>query len=76
MYRLEPFGSSDVAAAQAILSRYSDLDLCLADASLIVLAERHGVRDILTLDDRHFRAVLGPRGRPFRLLPFDAGDLA
>ncbi len=76
VYRLEPFGRSDVAAAQAILSRHSDLDLGLADASLVVLAERHGVRDILTLDDRHFRAVLGLRGRPFRLLPFDSGDLA
>jgi hypothetical protein len=31
-----------------------------------------GVRDLLTLDERHFRALRGPGGRPFRLLPADA----
>ena len=35
------------------------------------LAERHGTHDILTLDERHFRAVAGPGGRPFRVLPAD-----
>jgi predicted nucleic acid-binding protein len=39
---------------------------------LVVLAERHSTADILTLDQRHFRALIGPRGRPFRLLPADA----
>lgn len=71
-YQLEPFASSDVAAAGAVLDRYADLGLGLADASLVVLAERHGCNDLLTLDERHFRAVIGPGGRPFRLLPADA----
>jgi hypothetical protein len=70
-YQLESFGNDDVAAALAILERYPDLDLGLADASLAVLADRHQATDILTLDERHFRAVRGPRGRPFRLLPVD-----
>ena len=55
-----------------MLERYSSLDLGLADASLLVLADRHDVTDILTLDERHFRALSGPRGKPFRLLPADA----
>ena len=70
-YQLEPFDRVDVGRALAILEQYPDLGLGLADASLVVLAERHGTRDILTLDARHFRAVKGPQGRPFRLLPAD-----
>jgi len=71
-YRLEPMGPDDVARASEIIGRYRDLELGLADASVVVLAERHGAHDILTLDERHFRAVAGPGGRPFRLLPADA----
>jgi hypothetical protein len=71
-YQLEPFTGDDVTVALAVLERYPDLELGLADASLVVLADRHQVTDILTLDERHFRALRGPRGRPFRLLPADA----
>lgn len=71
-YQLEPFGAADVAAAIAILERYADLGLGLADASIVVLAERFGCHDVLTLDQRHFRAIRGPGGQPFRLLPLDA----
>jgi predicted nucleic acid-binding protein len=71
-YRLEPMDAEDVARAAEVIRRYRDLDLGLADASIVVLAERHGVLDVLTLDERHFRVVRGPRHRPFRLLPSDA----
>jgi hypothetical protein len=71
-YRLEPFDAADVRESVAILDRYRDLDLGLADASLVVLARRHDVTEILTLDERHFRVVRGPGDRPFRLLPADA----
>lgn len=70
-YRLEDFDGDDVAAALGVLDRYAGLDLGLADASIVVLAERHGVHQVLTLDERHFRAIQGPRGRPFKLLPAD-----
>lgn len=52
--------------------RHDDLGIGLADASLVVLANRYGVRDLLSLDERHFRTIRGPGGRPFRLLPADA----
>ena len=71
-YRLENFDAADVAQALVVLDRYRDLDMGLADASLVVIAARHGMHDLLTLDERHFRAVLGPGDRPFRLLPADA----
>ena len=70
-YELAPFGREDVAAARGVVERYSDLRVGLADASLVVLAERHGTADVLTFDDRHFRAMSGPGGRPFRVLPDD-----
>jgi uncharacterized protein len=72
-YRLEPMASDDILRATEIIGRYRDLQLGLADASLIVLAERYATLDVLTLDERHFRAVSGPGGRPFRLLPADSG---
>lgn len=71
-YRLEPFDAADVDRAGRILDRYRDLELGLADASIVVIAERHGLDTIATLDERHFRAVRGPGDRPFRLLPADA----
>ncbi len=73
VYQLEPFSATDVGAARAIVERYADLRLGLADASIVVLAERYNCHDVLTLDQRHFRVVSGPNGRPFRLLPFDEG---
>ena len=48
------------------------LELGLADASIAVLAARLDADAVLTLDERHFRALRGPGGRPFRLLPADA----
>jgi hypothetical protein len=72
VYRLEAFDGSDIEAAERIIGRYRELQIGLADASIVVLANRHGTRDVLTLDERHFRALRGPGGRPFRLLPADA----
>jgi predicted nucleic acid-binding protein len=54
------------------IERYRDLELGRADASLVVLAERKDSADILTLDERHSRIVLGARGRRFRIRPADA----
>jgi len=72
VYRLETFNSEDVAAAERVIAKYSALEIGLADASVVVLAGRYGVRDLLTLDERHFRAIRGPGSRPFRILPADA----
>ena len=71
VYRLESFDTDDVAAAERTIGRHADLEIGLADASIVVLANRYGIRDLLTLDERHFRVLRGPGGRPFRLLPAD-----
>jgi uncharacterized protein len=71
VYRLEPFSAHDVAAAGDIMRRYTDLAIGLADASIVVLAQRHDTRDVLTLDERHFRALRESGGKRFRVLPAD-----
>jgi predicted nucleic acid-binding protein len=70
-YLIETMNGADVARAHAIIQRYADLQISLADASIVVLAERRRVHDVLSLDERHFR-VLTNRGKSLRLLPADA----
>ena len=53
------------------MRRYANLVIGLTDASIVVLAQRHGTLDVLTLDERHFRASRGSDGKPFRVLPAD-----
>jgi predicted nucleic acid-binding protein len=71
-YQLASFSSDDVARARRLMDRYADLRIGLADASVVVLALEHKTVDLLCTDERHFRALRGPGGRPFRLLPADA----
>ena len=69
-YDLAPFAAADIRNATAVIKRHADLGISLADASIVVLATRHDTRDVLTLDERHFR-VLDANRKPFRLLPAD-----
>ena len=71
-YQLELFSSEDMGHAKRMMERYADLRIGLADASVVVLANRHKTLDLLCTDERHFRALRGSGGKPFRLLPFDA----
>ncbi len=70
-YELAEFDRRDVEAARGVMESYEDLRVGLADASIVVLAERHLTVDVLSFDQRHFRAMRGPGGRPFRMLPDD-----
>jgi uncharacterized protein len=49
--------------------QYADLPLGTTDASVIALADRLGVREIATLDRRHFTVVTPKDGGHFNLLP-------
>lgn len=64
----------DHATAVEIDLQYSDLDLGLADCSLVVLAHRHATDRILTFDERHLRAVVPIGGGSFTILPVDEPD--
>ena len=71
-YTLASFDEAAVGEAQRIAATYRDLRLGLTDASLVILAGRYRTNRILTLDERHFRAVKTPAGTPFVVLPADA----
>ncbi len=59
--------------AARVAEQYADLDISLADASLVAAAARLQTIEIATFDERHFRAIR-PQwgGDAFRLLPADA----
>ena len=68
---LPHFGKSEVARASALMAKYADLPMDFADATLVVLAERIGTMDVLTLDSdfavyriarKRFRLAPSPRG--------------
>ena len=59
--------------ARGVLEQYRDLRLGLADASLVVLAQRHGTTRVLSFDERAFRAVAPLQGGAFTVLPADEG---
>lgn len=71
-YELAVFEREDVAEARRILERHRDLEIGLADASIVVLSRRYGTNRVFSLDERHFRSLRTSAGRPFRLLPADA----
>lgn len=72
-YELASLTATDIAESVTVGRAYGDLNLGLTDASLVVLAARAGTRSLITLDERHFRAVRPHQGGAFELLPADAG---
>ena len=68
---LAEFSADDIGTARAVVEHYADLNVGLADASLLVLAHRYNTHDVFTLDHRHFRTMVALDGEPFRILPAD-----
>lgn len=63
----------ELGAARDVARRYRDLELGLADVSLVVLANRYRTRRIVTFDERAFRTVTPLQGGSFVVLPADLG---
>jgi predicted nucleic acid-binding protein len=71
-YELTPFSTTEVAEATDVISRYAGLGLSLADASVVVLADRMRTNRVLTIDERDFRAMTPlTTYTHFHLLPAD-----
>ncbi len=51
---IEHFDVDDLKRCVAILNRYSDVDFGFVDTSLMAIAERMNIHNILTTDRRHF----------------------
>ncbi len=58
-----PQDASDAARIERYYRKYADQEPDLADLSLLALAERTGVRDILTVDTRDFAVYRLASGR-------------
>jgi predicted nucleic acid-binding protein len=59
----------DLQRAAELVERYANLPLGAADASVIAVAERLGIRQILTLDRAHFSIIRPRHVNAFDLLP-------
>jgi hypothetical protein len=53
----EPVAAPDWMRIAELVVQYRDLALGTVDASVVVVAERLGVRDVATIDRRHFTVV-------------------
>lgn len=58
--------ADELAEVTRSMEKYLDRPMDLADASLVWLAGRSGVRDILTVDASDFATFRTPQGKPFR----------
>lgn len=71
-FQIPDVGAETLATALAVIERYGDLDLDLADAVTVCLAADYRTDAILTLDRRDFRALRPlTTHKAFRLLPDD-----
>ncbi len=72
-YDLPELDLDDLRSARQLVAKHRDLKIGLTDAVNVVLAERFETNEILTTDQRHFRAItpLSRRFAAFRLLPSD-----
>jgi predicted nucleic acid-binding protein len=68
-YVLPTFDAGDLLDASRIIARYREQSIGVADASIVVLADRYRTRELLTLDHRHFDVVRPLSGGRFKLLP-------
>ena len=59
----------ELVKACAVIERYADQNIGVADASNVILAERYRTRTIVTLDRRHFDVLRPLGGGRFRTLP-------
>ena len=68
-YELAAFSAADLSKAAEVIERYRDQAIGVADASIVVLADRYRTRELLTLDHRHFGVLRPLSGGRFKLLP-------
>ena len=67
--RVLSVGREDVPRIRALMEKYRDLPMDLADAALVRVAERERVRTVFTIDRRDF-AVYRPLGLgKFKIVP-------
>jgi predicted nucleic acid-binding protein len=71
-YTVQSLDTRGLKTARELCERYRDLEIGLADASIVVLASQWSTHSLATFDERHFRAVVALDGKPFSLHPADS----
>jgi len=66
---LAAFDEDGLRRARGIIASYRDQQIGVADASIVVLAERYRTRTIASLDRRHFGVLRSLDGGYFEVLP-------
>lgn len=66
---LSPTTDEELLRIAELVERYADLPLGAVDASVVALAERLGIREVATIDHRHFNIVRPAHVEAFTLLP-------
>ncbi|HEX4838801.1 MAG TPA: PIN domain-containing protein [Solirubrobacteraceae bacterium] len=66
---VEPVLDHEWTRVAELAEQYEDLPFGMADAALVALAERHGAKQIASLDHRHLGVVRPRHVTRFRLLP-------
>ncbi len=66
---LAAFDEEGLRRAREVIAGYRDQQIGLADASIVVLAERYRTRTIASLDRRHFGVLRSLDGGHFEVVP-------
>ncbi len=66
--RIEQLIGADIVAAAELMNRYAATPMDFADATLVLLGEKSGIFDILTLDRRGFTTYRTKKNKSFRLV--------
>ena len=67
--RIAPLEGRDLPRMRALMEKYSDRPMDLADAALVRVAERDGLLTVFTIDRTDFSVYRLHGSRRFRLLP-------
>jgi predicted nucleic acid-binding protein len=67
--RVLPVDADDAPSIRSLMRKYADLPMDFADATLVHVANREGLRDVFTLDRRDFGVYRLRRRRLFTIIP-------
>jgi len=67
-------GADELAEAARRMEKYADLPMDYADATLVLLAERLGIYEVLTLDRRGFSVFRSSKGKRFSMVLDQPGN--
>lgn len=68
-WELPGFDADDLGVARSIIDLYADQAIGVADASIVVLADRLGTKTVATLDRRHFEVLRPLSSGRFSIVP-------